>query len=337
MRKDTGSGNNRSDSLDHDAAARTELSRPGVLLRCEADGELSPAQREALDALLQSNPGLSSAVAAERRLRDACGRAIGGDRCPADLRAKIGAIAQAAREQEAADVGAGLQARASVTRQREFWTGWARPLGVMAAVLTLAFTAFWLGSRSTPVLDPAAEAIAGTDPFARIRTVSEFVSKEHSRCFISPDTVASKFTVHEADAVPEAFQSLTGIVLNMAEVFRVHQSQGLRFVDAGRCSVPGDAPGMHIRFRREDPSTPQDRWHGLSLFVQPATGWLAMEDGRTYRLEPRRAAQSTPPTIDPLILAWQRDGILHYLVADEPDLGDQFRVELGLPEPNGLF
>ncbi|TVQ63593.1 MAG: hypothetical protein EA378_01520 [Phycisphaerales bacterium] len=351
-------------------AARRERSRAGVLIRCAADGELTPEQQPQLASLLTERPDLGAGVDSERSLREACGRVMGGTNCPEHLRARVLEIAsrsaqgsdeapghethhasagslQAAQPDTDADFAEAIQRRAPETRSRSFWTGPVRALTALAAVLVLTVSALFLGNTflGNELAQPGEGTIAeGPDQRAeRVQLASSFVAKEHTRCFIDPSSVASKFTVREAEAVPAAFEALTGLVFSLGDLLTGPSDNGLRFVDAGTCGVPGGAPAMHLRFAptaRIDPAQIAERNLNVSLFVQPATGWLGLEDGQTYRLDPRDrpaiAAQDRASAAHQLILAWQRGGLMHYLVADEPEVGEQLREQLGLPEPGGF-
>lgn len=339
-------------TIDFEAAestpeARRERARPGVLVRCAADGELRGDQQPRLAALMAAQPELGTSVESEQSLRAACGRVMGGARCPEELRRRVQRLAEESRGQGGAGAGGGsvssfedaLERRAESTRSRSFWSGRVRALSAAAAVLLVAGGAVYLSTQSVAPTSTPSIVDAGNEWAERVQLASSFLAKEHSRCFLDPAAVASKFTVRDAEAVPDAFEALTGLVVNLGTLLKTQSEHGLRFVDAGQCSLPGDTPGMHMRFARHDEAS--DRNLHVSLFVQPASDWLSFEDGHAYRLTAEQAGLASQGTAvaaaQQMILAWQQGGLVHYLVADEGDVGEGFREQFGIPKLDGSF
>jgi hypothetical protein len=319
-----------SSGLSREACA-AELEKIGVLLRCAADDELTPEQRDRLDAFLAEHPEARNCIERERTLRERCGKLMGADGCPDALRAKIQALAANAQSPTPEPVAHEPHSFQDHARERSDHrrrrAGPLRAFAAMAAVLAVAATAMYFALPSTP-------GRGGADPMGRAQLVSTFVAREHKRCFLESTEVAGKFTVSEAGAVPAAFEKITGRTVDLSKLMLAGRC-GLRFVDAGRCGVPGDEPAMHLRFEHADESRAV-----VSLFIQPATDWLTLKDGspltegQTYKLQPNDERDAFAGK---LLLCWMRDGLVHYLVADDPEMGDAFREELGLPEPADII
>ncbi|MEM1330406.1 MAG: hypothetical protein AAGG07_07585 [Planctomycetota bacterium] len=288
------------------------------LIRMAADQELRPELQARFDELVASDGGADAAVRFERELREACGRAMRDD-CPpvpAGLMARCrAAVAEASREDEA--VAEGLVARADETREQSFWAAGGpimRSLGAIAATMLLAFVVWQMSQPATTASSSYVEA-AG------------FVSGEHNRCRLNPDTTRTKFTVTEAEAVPERFADLTGRALSLSDLLAA-SSAGLRFVEAGTCHVPGRAPSMHLTFSSDGTSCPKGS--SFSLFVQ-AAGSADMAEGETYVLHREDDDPDHPTTV----YGWTRDGLTYYLVGTRTDAMDQFCEALGQPLPAG--
>ncbi|MCC7387724.1 MAG: hypothetical protein IT431_03050 [Phycisphaerales bacterium] len=234
-----------------------------ALLRMAADGELPAEQEPRLRAHLAAHPGDAERIEFERRLRAACARACAPETgAPPALRDKV-----LARWRETADE---LGARAARTRSQGFWAG--RMLvrfGAVAALIALvAVVAFQTGRFG--------QGPTGPGPGATIEQVARFARAEHGRCTGLPDPDNAKFTVETLDQLGAEFAAFAGRDISLGAVAAA-ESQGLHFVDAGRCHLPGGGTAMHIRFRTDGPG------EGLISVWAQVDGTLELEEGLTYK------------------------------------------------------
>lgn len=266
-----------------------------ALLRCAADGELTPSQQAALDAHLQAHPEDAARIRFERDLRQACARAMAGQdvTAPADLRARIAALTarpaapvpQPAAEPEVVVV-AGRIGPARLQR----WASLAAAVLLLGAGAALLVRGGML-TRGAPG-DTASAAVVLTN----------FLSQEHKRCSAGREgSFAQRLRVTDLSRVPEAVQQVLGkpvSVESMAEA-------DFQFIGAGSCRVPGAEKSVHLLFRRMcdgQPSGPP-----VSLFIEPDTGRLNLEEGVTYAVE--EGGRDAPR-----VIAWTHDGLVYYLV-----------------------
>ena len=276
---------------------------PGELLRAAADGELDAAGEQRLRDHLAAHPEDEARVAFERGLRGACGRTMRVE-TPAGLR---GRVVAALRAEE--DLAGSLERKAAHTRRPSFWTGPLGSITSVAAVLALAFV----------ILQLTTGILSSTGPIAQAAQVASFVGGEHDHCTIDPAHAAAKFDIKELDRVPDAFAELTGETLRVDQLV-AGGIDGLVFVGAGECRVPpAHTPSLHLRFRSDGSVLPE--CVTVSIFIQPYTGYVEMQEGRFYRIGDDSQ----------LVYGWVKGGVVSYLVADAPEPCEQLREAMGLP------
>ena len=91
-----------------------------------------------------------------------------------------------------------------------------------------------------------------------------------------PDAADAKFTIETLDQLGAEFAALAGRDISLGAIAAA-ESQGLHFVDAGRCHLPGGGTAMHIRFRADGPGA------GLVSVWAQVDGTLDLEEGLTYK------------------------------------------------------
>lgn len=293
-----------------------------ALLRAAADGELTPEQAREVDELLQRCEVSRGRVAFERELRCACKRVMGTECCPDALRARVRALAGGPGGADEA-LSDALEARASSTRGRSFWTG-SRVIGLVAAaaaVIGLAATAALLVRTPAPTGVPG----AGRVRYVQFRDqVTKFVASEHNRCWESTDAADAKFVDTTPEQVRAEFERTLGKVVDLPVW---HQpTEGLVFHGAGRCHVPGsDGKSVHMRF--DIPDAAGHPQAGVSLFVAPDRGELPIKPGITYAVDTKSCGATGSS-----VLVWTENGMVFYLVADAKAGGcDKLRAALGVP------
>lgn len=293
-----------------------------ALLRCCADGELNDQQRAKIEAHLASHPDDAMRVEFEHQLRKACERSMAGSaKCPEALRKRVMALAAASAhsgtgQTDAEHAHAPLPvALAPKTRNPSFWISTSRFMAVAAAVLLGLTLAFQVGRWS--VVAPASPE--GGAQVVLATRATEFVRREHSRCAKLRDAeVGNKFTATEAEGLTGAFQSVLGMNLTLEDL--IAHADSVRFVDAGRCGVPGGR-SLHIRLS----TLAQGQEHTASLFVQEDTGRLQLAEGTTYQFAEGEENER------PSVYVWRRAGLFYWLVCDRSDSTRMIEA-LGAPQ-----
>jgi hypothetical protein len=286
----------------------------GALLRAEADGELTAAERPTLDRHLAAHPEDRGCIKFEMDLRAACGRVMSGGSvaaAPAGLRERIG---RSIEEVPGAAVPATSDGARG--RTRRLWPLLAAAVLVLAAapLVYLVATGYF-----EPVGTPAGKA-----------HLARFVCSEHNRCGRTEAALRAKATVYDLAGAPAAFQPLLGGTLSIGAL----EKAGFEFRGAGPCIVPGKGRSVHMLFRSPGVSIPENvaapRDENLSVFVQTDTGELPVSPGVTYRLGDAAAGR-------PLVLVWSQGGLLYYLVTDNEGTQAIARMALKLPVPGGTL
>lgn len=289
---------------------------PAALLRAGADGELNPAQQRALAAHLLMHPEDEPRVEFERRLRDACGRAMRIDGVPPDLRDRIAAAvcAAGASDDVPQDEPARPTAGPNQRGQRKMASSFLSPgrIALYAAVLIgVAGAGIYYMQQSSPT------ALIGeaTTP----SQVATFVKREHDALAGSEAAATSKLTVTDLAAVPDACRGWVGRELNVDQVL----AAGLAFVGAGESAVPGPGRSAHLLFRTADGGQP------VSLFVQvyrPDGTELPVEENVVYTL-------ATPGGATPIVV-WRQRGLVYHLLAESEQTSAAVRTAMGVAEPS---
>lgn len=294
------------------------------LLRAGADGELSSADLERLEALQASDPTCAGRLAFERELKGACCRAMSGVTCPDALRAKVEAMSAAREDLGGVSV---VETMAPQTREASFWSGSRRMLAIAAvALFGLAGVLIW---QSAGLSGPAALPSEGQVTTASFRQeLAEFVTKEHRRTSENEQAAASKFVHTDAEETRAWFREVLG---DQVRILGLEQPiESIAFMGAGKCGVPGTGYGesAHMRFE----VTGEDGEPVVvSVFVAPPSERLRMEPGTTY------AVDMTACGIDGYsMLAWTDGMMNYYLVADAGTRGCLKTLKaIGQPEPTG--
>ncbi len=268
-----------------------------AMLRCAADGELTLSQQAALEAHLAAHPGDAARIRFERDLRQACARAMAGQgaAAPAELRARIAGLtaapaAPAAAPQPAAEPEVVVVAGRIGAARFQRWASLAAAVLLLGAGAALLVRGGML-TRGAPG-DTASAAVVLTN----------FLSQEHKRCSSGREgSFAQRLRVTDLSRVPEAVQQVLGkpvSVESMAEA-------DFQFIGAGSCRVPGAEKSVHLLFRRMRDGQPAGP--PVSLFIEPDTGRLNLEEGVTYAVE--EGGRDIPR-----VIAWTHDGLVYYLV-----------------------
>lgn len=308
-----------SDSNQHNPNADLPLA---ALIRLAADGEISAEQERRLEIEIERDPDVARRVEAEERLRSSIARAFeSGPATPAGLRDRV-AAAMASADLGVAEMDEASQRddvptrMASVTRDRSFWAGPAARVLAAAAALTLVATVFVV-SRG-----PSADPTLGS----RTRAV-QFVAGEHGRCVSDLAPGSGKFRVTNASEMPGLTGDVLGQEIKIADLV-LNGVENVRFIDAGRCGVPGGGSSMHVRF--EAPSGTGEGTAQFSLFVQQNSGSMELAEGITYELDPTNGGEIDLKS--PSIFVWLRGELVYYLVVDCPKSCKPIREHLAAPE-----
>ncbi len=289
-----------------------------ALLRKAADGELTDAERAVLDGHLNRYPEDRNRLAFEQQLRRACGHVLAGSGAPEGLRERV--LARVHTEYSSQPVDAPPDTHTDADHDRQVPPGslWVRltPMARLAAAAVLLLVAgaflYQVANIGSGVVAPAQAE--------HLDEIASFVGKEHMRCVIDPAR-ARKFTIHELDNAPAAFEELIGSSPSFPELASV----GLEFLDGGRCHVPGKGDSVHLRFRMCN--NPEKI---VSLFIQTVADDTdpLFEEGKSYELVRPDASEDGKT-----IYGWSADGLNYFLVADDDNVCETYLRAVGLASP----
>lgn len=269
------------------------------LIRAGADGELTAEEQRALEAHLRANPTDGARVEFERELRSAVKRTMGASfRAPAGLRDRVAAAIAA--DDPADDSGEAetrhVETIAERTRERSFWAGAGRRVLAAAAVIVLAFGAWYAVTQSAPQQSILRE----TD--GRV-IVASFLTREHRFCDADKDHAKRKLLCRDPNRLSENCNRWIGEPVSLASLF---EGEGVGLIGMGPCSVPGQGRSVHLQMTVTDNGRPIL----VSIFIQEASAGRGVDDG-AYDL---REAQDGS-----VITVWRDSatGLVFYLVSDE--------------------
>ncbi len=282
-----------------------------AMLRAAADDELGSHDERRLEAHLETAPEDVARIKAEQELKAAVARVMdidSGESAPAGLRDRI-ASAMAAVEIETEDEPSVPEQMAEATRSASFWSGSQLRYIAAAAVVVIAAVAVYFNTTSAP----------GFDRTLQDRTAAaSFVAREHGHCVKDIAHAERKFKIENPEDLPAFAGDIVGMEVALADLV-VSGATNVTFMDAGPCGVPG-GKSIHMRF-----SLP-DYEEDISLFIQRDKGQMELDDGITYELD---AAKDAPNSSS--VYIWLREGLVYYLVIENPEETEILRKELALP------
>ncbi len=307
------------------------------LLRAAADGELDAEGEARLGEHLSSHPGMERAIAFDAGLRTACGRAMGAVSVPAGLADRVrSALERDARilaDEDAdreASFAAGIEARASRTRDRSFWqTGPGRAVAGLAAVLLIAVAGLNFGSLVGAFggggAGGAGPVAQGDNPY-RVQ-LAQFVANEHERVTSTPEAADRKFRIRDELVAAQRAAEALG---QSPEI--PHCGEGrLTFGGSGPCAVPGTGKSTHLRFLVNLPDA-LGLTHEVpvSVFVKKDAGEMSLSEGVTYKMNTETCGVEGQS-----IYVWAREGLVYVMVARLPDTPgcDAILTAMGVPPP----
>ena len=274
------------------------------LLRCEADGELTPDQARVLerrrtDAVARSED--EARLAFERGLRGAVARVMSGA-APADLRRRLEeSLRQPARafadETPIAFPGAG---------SRGVWGSWGSWgwLAMAAGLLLTLGTGLMMWSRG--VVAPASN-MAHVITSEQATHLVSYIADQHEHCANFGAFFNQKMTARTEAAAAVAAIELLSKVPSVLDLGADRLSEaGYEFAGLGRCRVPGPGRSAHLIYKASSPNTP-----AVSLFIQEDTGALALDPDHFYTCTGEKMDKET-------LTLWRKDGLIYYLFTPDP-------------------
>ncbi|MFI4870539.1 MAG: hypothetical protein ACIARQ_01900 [Phycisphaerales bacterium JB061] len=283
-----------------------------ALLRAAADDELCSHDERRLEAFIEEDPSLASCIECDQKLREAISRAFccdSGDCAPKNLRDCVqDAMRCCELEESTSSVPEALAGR---TRSVSFWQRTHIQMGVAAAAMVLIAGVLFFYNNLTPV---------GPNQTLADRTAAaSYVASEHGHCITDAVHAAKKLVLESPEELPEFTANVVGSEIAFADL-AASGATDVRFVDAGKCHVPGGGPSMHLRFQLPDIEGES------SLFIQRDSGRMKLSEGITYTLAPSGDAPNTPS-----VYMWLREGFVYYLVIPGRAECDKLRKSLVLP------
>lgn len=278
---------------------QTPLTR-GVLLRCAADGELTPEGRAALEEHMRACPQDEACIRFEVQLREACSRAMCQCDLPADLRETIAAKLRAGEPVVVARIGADGRVGGA--------TVWIRRWGLAVAAVVA------VGIGTTIIIQTGLRA-GGNTANAAVVQLSSYLATEHDACVADEVVLSKHLEITDPQAVPKKYQAIFGKPIST----ELMESANFKFVGAGTCQVPGAKESAHLLFRRMD----EDGTEGplVSVFIEPDPSRLGLKEGTTYAMKDARSR----------VYAWVSDGLVYYVVTQCSKSCDAARRELHAP------
>ena len=209
------------------------------------------------------------------------GRAMGTERCPDALRAKIERIAAESNPA----YGEGIEVQGAVTRSSSFWNS-PRFVGVVGAAAAIALMFVVGGVLVTQSGSSAPGSIRGGAGGelaygGYLEQVSRFVSNESERCWDNDAAADRKFVMKDRDTVVAEFRDLLKGEMRIPALDQPVES--LVFRGGGHCRVPKTQGAAHLQW--DIPAQGDEPAAAVSMFVAPDNGMLPVEEGRD--LHPR--------------------------------------------------
>ncbi len=294
---------------------------PAWLMRCEADGELSPSLRDRLETVREKFPDMQSRVGYERALRGACGRVMGEAdvRVPASLRGRVADLVRSAGSADVSAVAAPvaaddaladrLAARAAETRGRGFWQSQAgRALGALAAVLVLGLGGVYVAQIAGGLGGLGGPAVAASEREHRVE-LAQFVAREHAAVATDAAFADRKAVARDLASAASLCSALAGAEPSLPTEAASCPLGKIVFVGAGQCHVPGKGGSSHMQYRLVGPA---GETAPISLFVKENDGLLSLTPGRTYTLPTPPAAAEWAEV--QALFVWSDENLVYVLV-----------------------
>lgn len=276
---------------------------PGVLLRCAADGELTPEARAALERHMCGCPQDDACIRFEVQLKEACSRVMCECEPPSALREAIAARLRAGETVVVARIGPGEGQGSG----RGGAVVWVRRWGLAVAAVVA------VGIGTTLIIQTGLRA-NGTENAAVVQ-LSSYLATEHDACLADEVVLSQHLEVTDSAAVPRKFQGILGKPISTD----LMESANFRFVGAGSCEVPGSSKSVHLLYRRmKDDGTDGPL---VSVFIEPDAARLGLSEGTTYAIKDGSSR----------VYAWVNDGLVYYLVTRCSKSCDAARQEMHAP------
>lgn len=287
-------------------------------LMAYADGELDGAASERMRQYLLGNPTAAAKVRAMQQLRDASQRVCqAGMAVPAHLLQKIEAIQPISAPEyddrgyplNSAVRGANNQNPYSITSQSPSRARWAFPQRfAVAAILLIALGGFlfWFTYDSRIQVTQN----TGVIPVSWITSTA----RQHIECSRHANHFGPGFprSVSELPSSLHQYLGHDSIVPDLSKL-------GYQFAGAGPCTIPGGKTA-HLLYRPISGGNITS--YTVSLFVQPDTNQLPLEEGKVYYATD--AIDHTP------MIIWRGQGVVYYLVGENKDQLSDAARQMGM-------
>jgi hypothetical protein len=275
-----------------------------VLIRCAADGELTPEARAALERHMCECPQDDACIGFEVQLKQACSRVMCGCEPPAALREAIAARLRAGETVVIGRIGGGtgrgVGGGAAV---------WVRRWGLAVAAVVA------VGVGTTIIIQTGLRANSHGAANAAVVQLSSYLATEHDACLASELVLSQHLEITDAAAVPQKIRAIVGRPIST----ELMESANFKFIGAGSCEVPGADKSAHLLFRRmKDDGTEGPL---VSVFVEPDASRLGLAEGTTYAIKDGSSR----------VYAWVSDGLVYYVVTRCSKSCDAARRELHAP------
>lgn len=286
-----------------DEAGHGAPNRRTQLLRAAADGELPAEAARELADLLQREPQEAGVIEFERRLRAEAGRAASEHDASASaaLRDRVARLTHDAPRTSGRVIG------------RRAWLA-------AAACIAVALGLVVVRGFGPPPLPSPGERLS--EPH-RASLVS-FLSSQHEDCERLGGVLSGSFEIARVEDAPLALSELLGAAPDLGGL----PAEGVRFVSAAPCAVPGRGASIHMVFETASAGL-------VSLFVQQDAEEILIEEGAVHWLRPQDA--SGAPNGEARTLVWRGQGLVYYLVSASAEDLDAVRVALGVSPSAGAL
>lgn len=260
-------------------------------IRLVADGEADSACSQRVEDASATDSRVAARVNFERELRARVGVVLSATTAPAGLRETVSnALLNSDDDRDAVDE---TSSRFKLFHAPKKADGWA-----LAASLFIVAGAVLFGIFGTPIWQNANVVNQTTE---MLEVTATYTSSEHLRCSGDLQAAIAKGQFTEIAEASRRVSDHLELPTSVPDL----ETIGLKFVGAGYCRLPGNAPSVHLLYRNTAGEL-------ISLFIQPDIGEFPLSHGELVLGNELVHDLENPTCI------WVAGDKVYVLVADTP-------------------